>query len=93
MNKDGSACGIDGDLALLNGSTDHLELEMMGLINSKIVPVCSRFVRIHVESLNSAESKPICVVDVDPAPGPAFLKGEATTIFSSELAISLYPQP
>jgi len=74
VNKNGSVCGIDDDLAVVNGSTDRLELEMMGLISSKIGRVHSKFVRIYFEPLNSAESKLICIVDVDPAPHRAFLR-------------------
>jgi predicted HTH transcriptional regulator len=79
VNDDGRIWGISRGLALFKGSANHLELEMMQLISAKISPAHSRFVRIRVEHLSAEppdglQPKPVCIVDVDPAPHPAFLR-------------------
>jgi hypothetical protein len=79
VSDDGRICGIEPDLALFNHSTNRLELEMMQLIGAKISPTHTRFVRIRVDHVstepsNGAQPKPVCIVDVDPAPRPAFLR-------------------
>jgi predicted HTH transcriptional regulator len=74
VNDDGSACGIAGDLALFKDSPNRLELEMMQLISSKIGPIHSGSVRIQIEPLNPTGQDFVCIVDVDAAPRPAFVK-------------------
>jgi len=86
VSDDGHVCGIDGDLALFKQSTDRLELEMMQMISRKVSPIHSRFVRIHVDAVASETTdgsleKRVCIVDIDAASSPAFLRWEGEVYF------------
>jgi len=73
VEDDGQACGLERDLAALDGSTDKFRQLMAQLITNQIGPEYARLAKIRYELL---DGKTVCVVGVDKAPEPAFLTGE-----------------
>ncbi len=64
--------GLNQDLKLLGGSLDRFEQLLNSLIADYIGPEYARFVTLHTDGV---DGKQVCVVDVDKAPGPAFVNG------------------
>jgi len=78
VEDNGNVCGIDKDLKSLKKSTDRFANLLTTLLTDYIGAEFSSQIKIRFESL---DKKQICVVDVDPAPIPAFLRGEKGSEF------------
>jgi len=64
--------GLDQDLKLLGDSLDRFAQLLNSPIADYIGPEYARFVKLRTEGV---DGKQVCVVDVDKAPEPAFIKG------------------
>jgi len=71
VEDDGSIYGIDNDIKLVSNSQDKLVQLIVSLIAEHIGAEYSGFIKIKLESLNG---KYVCVIDVDRAPDPVYLK-------------------
>ena len=73
VEDDGNVCGLERDLAGLDGSTDKFGQLLAQLITDRIGPEYGHLAKVRYETLNE---KTVCVVEVDKAPEPAFLVSE-----------------
>lgn len=73
VEDDGNICGLKNDLKVLHNSIDHFEQTLTSLIIDYIGAIYSGYVKIRFEEV---EGKKICVVDIEKAQEPAFLKGK-----------------
>jgi len=73
VEDDGNIFGIDNDLKLVRNSQDQFLQLIISLISERIGAEYSGLIKIKVESLNG---KYLCVIDVERAPDPVFLKSE-----------------
>lgn len=71
LEDDGSIYGIDNDLNLVGNSQDKFIQLIISLISEHIGAEYSGFIKVKLEALNG---KYVCVVDVDRAPEPVYLK-------------------
>lgn len=72
VDDDKVISGLDQDLKLLGGSLDRFGQLLNTLVADYVGPEYARFVKLHTEGV---DGKQVCVVDVDKAPKPAFVKG------------------
>ena len=72
VEDDGNIYGIGNDLKLVKNSHDKFIQLIISLISEHIGVEYSGFIKVKLEELNG---KCICVVDVDRAPEPIYLKG------------------
>ena len=75
VRDDATICGIKEDLALFSGSRDKFQLHLRDLITGKIG---SEFAQFASERLEEVDGQPICVVEVDGAAAPAFVRWDGT---------------
>jgi len=73
VEDNGNVCGLERDLATLDGSTDKFGQLLAQLIADRIGPEYGHLAKLGYEQL---KGKTVCLVDVDKAPEPAFLVGE-----------------
>jgi len=73
VEDNGDILGLDRDLNLVGGSIDKFQQLLASLIMEYIGAAASPLVKVRFEDV---EDKRICVIDVDKAPEPVFLKGE-----------------
>jgi hypothetical protein len=71
VNNNRTIRGLQNDLALFNGSTDKFQLQIADLISAKIGSKFSPLIKVRCET---AENKIVCVIEVEKAIEPAFLK-------------------
>jgi len=69
----GNVCGLERDLAAMEGSTDKFGQLLAQLIADRIGPEYGHLSKVRYEEL---EGKTVCIVDVDKAPEPAFLTND-----------------
>ncbi len=72
VEDDGTVIGLERDLHLVGGSRDRFEQLVASLIEEFLGGGCAPLIHIHLESL---DGRKVCVVDVDKAPEPVFMKG------------------
>jgi hypothetical protein len=73
VKDDGTVCGIEGDLSLVNGSRDQFEL----LLNDTLADKIGRaFAPLWRTSFETVGEKVVAVIDVEPSNTPAYVKGE-----------------
>jgi predicted HTH transcriptional regulator len=73
VEDDGHVLGLEPDLKTLKESLDHFEQTLMNLIHRSIGAEFAPFIKTRFEEI---DGRTVCVVDVDKAPEPAFLKGQ-----------------
>lgn len=73
VEDNGNVCGLERDLAVLDGSTDKFGQLLSQLITDRIGPEYGHLVKVRYETL---EGWIVCIVDVDKAPEPAILLGD-----------------
>lgn len=72
VEDDGNVIGLDNDLKTMGGSTDKFSQTLASLISDQIGAQYAGFVKIFFETI---EQKAVCVVEVEKASEPSFLKG------------------
>lgn len=78
VEDDGSIYGISNDLKTLRNSTDRFANQLTMLITDYIGAEFSSQIKVRFEKLDGDQ---VCVVDVDPAPIPAFMRGDKGSEF------------
>jgi hypothetical protein len=73
VEDDGNVCGLERDLAVLDGSTDKFSQLLAQLITDRVGPEYGHLAKVRYEQL---DGETVCVVDVDKAPEPAYLVSE-----------------
>ena len=71
VEDDGAVFGLDQDLKLLSGSRDKFEQLLTRLVTDTIGASIAPLYRLRFEAV---EGKEVCIVDVERAPEPVFLK-------------------
>lgn len=79
----GSVCGIGSDLELCHGTRDGFQQLLASLIAHHIGPAYSPVIQIRFEHIGDME---VCVIDVDHAQEPVFLKTSKGSEFFIRLA-------
>ncbi len=72
VEDDGHTCGLSLDLKLVRNSTDRFEQTLMSLVHKHIGAGVAPFISSRFEEIGG---QTVCVVDVDKASEPAFMKG------------------
>jgi hypothetical protein len=78
VEDSGHVCGLQNDLKRMHNSTDRFANLLTTLITDYIGAEFAYNIKIRFEPL---DDQLVCVVDVDPAPIPAFLRGDAGSEF------------
>jgi len=78
INDNRTVRGIKEDLELFASSTDKFLLQVRDLISDRIGAEFAPLVKTHCES---TEGKTVCVIEVEKAIGPAFLRGDSRNHF------------
>ena len=78
VEDDGNVCGLEHDLKALQGSTDKFEQLLANLLAQHVGGHIGGLVRTRFEKL---DTRTVCIVDVDRASAPVFLKEPAGTVF------------
>lgn len=78
VNDDRSVRGLENDLKLFKGSEDKFQLQVRDLISDKIGSEFAPMIKTRCESV---EGKIVCVVEVEKAIKPAFLKHDGKSHF------------
>ena len=73
VEDNGDIYGLEEDLKLVGGSLDRFQQLLSSLIVDYLGAAVSPFIQIRFEDI---KGKTICVIDVDKAPEPVYLKGE-----------------
>lgn len=73
IEDSGAILGLEHDLRLLGGSRDKFQQLLSSLILEHLGAAISALIRIRFEDI---DAKTLCVIEVDKAPEPVFLKGE-----------------
>ncbi len=92
VEDDGSIYGLEQDLKTLKDSTDIFEQTLVNLVVQHIGAEFAALVEVRFEEV---EGKQVCVVDVDPAGGPAYLhtpRGKELYVRFGNTSRSLDPQ-
>jgi hypothetical protein len=71
VEDDGNVYGLERDLKLTKNSLDDFQQLLASLLKTQIGPQYVPYVQLRFESI---DGKQVCVVEVDKAPEPAFLK-------------------
>ncbi len=72
VEDDGHVLGLAQDLKTLQSSADRLEQTLMNLVHKHIGAEIAPFIRSRFEEI---DGQTVCVVDVDKASEPAFMRG------------------
>jgi hypothetical protein len=78
VEDDGAVYGLDNDLKLMKGSLDKFQQLLVNLVSEHLGSVFGAYYKVRFEPL---DGKQVCVVDVDRAPEPVFLKAEKGPAF------------
>ena len=78
VNNNQTIRGLKEDLELFEGSTDKFQLQIADLISDKIGSEFAPLIKTRCESV---EGKIVCVIEVEKANEPAFLKGDNKNYF------------
>ncbi len=78
VNDNGTIRGIEEDLKLFKGSEDKFQLQIRDLISDRIGAEFSPLIKIRCEL---HEGKSVCVIEVEKATEPAFLKDDSKSHF------------
>lgn len=78
INDNRTVRGLDGDLKLFKGSEDRFQLQIRDLISDRIGSEFAQLIKIYCELL---DGKTVCVVEVEKAIEPAFLKDDSKCHF------------
>ena len=73
VEDDGTVVGLEHDLRLLAGSRDKFEQLFTRLVTDTIGASIAPLYRLRFEAVDGKE---VCIVDVERAPDPAFMKAE-----------------
>lgn len=78
VEDDGTILGLKNDLSLVNESPDKFANLITSLLTEEIGVEFAPFIKLRFEQLDGQQ---ICVMDIDHAKGPAYLKGERGSEF------------
>lgn len=78
VEDDGNVCGLEHDLGALQGSTDRFEQLLANLLAQYVGGHIGGLVRTRFEKLGTST---VCIVDVDRASAPIFVKEPSGTVF------------
>jgi len=78
VEDNGHVCGLDNDLKVARNSLDRFEQILTSLIADKIGPQYGHLIKIRFETV---EDRTVCVIDVDRAAEPVFVKGPSGSQF------------
>lgn len=78
VNDDRTVRGLEEDLKLFKGSEDKFQLQIRDLISDRIGAEFSHLIKTRCESL---QGKSVCVIEVEKAIEPAFLKDDSKNHF------------